>query len=159
MSSSTLRDLDRALRRSGHRLTKPRVAVIRVLAEASESLSPEEIHQRGRAHHRGLGLVTVYRTLELLEALGLARRVHTDKRCHAFALAQDEQHYVVCHACGQVVEFPCEGLEALIQSVQVHTGYRIESHLVELTGLCPACCKEMEPGSPVNVRNYLLQRI
>jgi Fe2+ or Zn2+ uptake regulation protein len=146
MQSTTVRELDRALRRSGYRLTRPRTAVMRVLAEASESLSPEEIHQRGLVHHRGLGLVTVYRTLELLEALGLARRVHTDKRCHAFALARDEQHYAVCRACGQVAEFPCEGLEPLLQSVETYTGYRIEAHLVELIGLCPACRRGRESG-------------
>lgn len=126
---------------------------MRVLHEASESLSPEEIHQRGRVHHAGLGLVTVYRTLELLEMLGLARRVHTDKRCHAFALAQGEQHYVVCRACGQVVGFPCEGLESLLQSVEAYTGYRIEAHLVELTGLCPACCGQEESDAVQQVES------
>ena len=61
---------------TGHRLTAARRAVMQVLLAETTPLSPQELHTRGRAIHPALGLVSVYRTLDLLEQLGLVRRVH-----------------------------------------------------------------------------------
>ncbi|MFX1355436.1 MAG: Fur family transcriptional regulator [Promethearchaeota archaeon] len=132
-------EMARALQDAGYRLTQPRLAVLRVLDENREYLSPQEICQRGKEVYKGLGLVTVYRTLEILDELGLARRVHTRDRCHGYARAEGDKHYLVCRRCERVVEFPCEGLEDLIEGVRQSTGYAIDAHLLELAGLCPDC--------------------
>lgn len=129
-----------ALRQAGYRLTQPRLAVLQVLQENDEYLSPAEIYERGRALYPSLGLVTVYRTLETLDELGLARRVHGQGDCHGYARADSVSgHYLVCHRCGQVTEFPCEGMEGFIEAVRQRSGFTVEEHLLELVGLCPAC--------------------
>jgi Fur family ferric uptake transcriptional regulator len=129
-----------ALRQAGYRLTQPRLAVLQVLQENSGYLSPAEIRERGRALHPSLGLVTVYRTLETLDELGLVRRVHGQGNCHGYARANSARgHYLVCHRCGQVTEFPCEGMEGVIEAVRQRSGFTVEEHLLELVGLCPAC--------------------
>ena len=132
-------DMAQALRGAGYRVTRPRLAVLQVLQDHDEGLSPEEIHQRGREAYAPLGLVTVYRTLEILDALGLARRVHTSGHCHGYARAEGDDHYLVCRRCHRVLAFPCHGLDALIAGVQQQTGYVVQGHLLELTGLCPDC--------------------
>jgi Fur family ferric uptake transcriptional regulator len=132
-------EMARALRQAGYKLTQPRLAVLYVLQEADEYLSPLDIHQRGQETYARLGLVTVYRTLEILDELGVARRVHAGAHCHGFARAAGDKHYLVCRACGHVSEFPCEGLDPLVESVQHKTGYLVEEHLLELVGLCPDC--------------------
>lgn len=128
-----------ALRHAGYRLTLPRLAVLQVLQQSDEQLNPMDIYERGRAIYSRLGLVTVYRTLDILDELGIARRVHTEGDCHGFARAQDERHYLICRRCHRVADFPCDGLADLIAQVQQLTGYRVDAHLVELTGLCPTC--------------------
>ncbi|MBN1933095.1 MAG: transcriptional repressor [Anaerolineae bacterium] len=128
-----------ALRQAGYRLTRPRLAVLQVLLEHQEQLSPEELHHLGKAVYAPLGLVTVYRTLELLDRLGLAQRVHTAGRCHGYARIAGDHHHLVCRGCARVVEFPCEGLDALIAHVRQTTGFIVDSHLLELSGLCPNC--------------------
>lgn len=128
-----------ALQQAGYRLTQPRLAVVQVLEENAEGLTPEEIHQLAKATYAPLGLVTVYRTLEVLDELGLVRRVHSEERCTRYASAGPEQHYLVCETCHRVLEFPCHGLEGLIEGVQSGTGYAITGHLLELRGICPAC--------------------
>jgi Fur family ferric uptake transcriptional regulator len=135
-------DIAQALRQAGYRLTQPRLAVLRVLQEADAYLSPLEIHERAKRVYRHLGLVTVYRTLEVLDELGIVRRVHTRGQCHGYARAKDDRHYLVCRHCDHIIEFPCDGLGALIDHVQRRTGYHIEAHLLELTGLCPNCQAE-----------------
>ena len=128
-----------SLRENGYRLTKPRLAILQVLQHCGAGLTPEEIHQHGRRFHRPLGLVTVYRTLDILGALGLVRRVHSSHRCLTYASADSRGHYVVCRHCHHVAEFPCAGLTGLIDQVRQDTGYVITEHLLELEGLCPTC--------------------
>jgi len=143
MSDASLDGMAQALREAGYRLTQSRRAVWQVLQGNSGYLSPHEIHKRGRALHPSLGLVTVYRTLEMLDELGLVRRVHGQGNCHGYARANSATgHYLVCHQCGQVAEFPCEGMEGIIEAVQQRSGFTVEEHLLELVGLCPICQSE-----------------
>jgi len=103
-------------------------------------MSAEAIAARARRHCPSIGLVTVYRTLDLLEGLGIARRVHGRTGCHGYALASlDDGHFLVCRACHQVVEFEGCEVERVVRRVTRRTGFRVEGHLLELVGLCPAC--------------------
>jgi Fe2+ or Zn2+ uptake regulation protein len=140
MTEASLEEMAQALRQAGYRLTQPRLAVLQVLQENNGYLSPTEIHERGRALYPSLGLVTVYRTLETLDELGLARRVHGRGNCHGYARANSASgHYLVCRHCGQVTEFPCEGMKGIIETMQQRSGFTVEEHLLELEGLCPTC--------------------
>jgi Fe2+ or Zn2+ uptake regulation protein len=143
MTDCGVKEIAQVLRQAGYRLTQPRLAVLQVLQEHNGYLSPAEIYERGRALYPSLGLVTVYRTLEMLDELGLARRVHGRGKCHGYARANSVSgHYLVCHRCSQVVEFPCEGMEGIIEAVRQQSGFTVEEHLLELGGLCPACQSE-----------------
>ena len=138
-----------ALRAAGHRLTQARLAVLQVLAEQDAGLSPQELYEHGRAIYAPLGLVTVYRTLALLDELGLVSRVHSEQDCHAYAASGADRHHLICSGCHRLVEFPCQGLDELVAAVQARTGFRITEHLLELTGLCPECQRATNgaPGS------------
>lgn len=132
-------EMAQALRAAGYKLTQPRLAVLQVLAENDAGLKPEAVYRLGRAICPTLGLVTVYRTLDLLAELGLARRVHSEPHCHSYASAGTDRHHLICAGCHRVIEFPCNGLDALIEAVRQQTGYTVTAHLLELSGLCPAC--------------------
>ncbi len=123
------------------RITMPRRAVMDVLLEAESPLTPQEILERGRQVHARLGLVTVYRTLELFLRLTLVRRVHREDGCQGYVLTSPGHHHVLlCRDCGRAVEFPGgDDLQALIQRVEGETGYRVDEHLLQLFGRCTAC--------------------
>jgi Fur family ferric uptake transcriptional regulator len=140
------------LRQAGYRLTQPRLAVLQVLRENEEGLDPQAVHRLGKAICPSLGLVTVYRTLDLLSELGIVRRVHSEQRCHSYASAGRDHHHLVCQGCHRVIEFPCSGLEDLLEGVRRRTGYTITGHLVELRGLCPGC--QAGQGASETVRVY-----
>lgn len=125
----------------GYRLTRPRRAVLQVLADSGEHLSPAEVHARGKAFYPRLGLVTVYRTLEILADVGLIKRVHLDDGCHTYAAtALGHHHHLVCTCCGAVVNFEGgEDLSSLICRLKEKTGYHINDHWLELLGICPSC--------------------
>jgi Fur family ferric uptake transcriptional regulator len=132
--------LAEALAARGYKLTRPRRAVLRVVAENSASLTPAEIHLQAREFYPQTSLVTVYRTLELLVECGAIRRIHQSDGCHAYARASEgHAHHVICENCRSVVEFDCCDLGDLLVAVQRRTGFQVEGHWLELFGACPNC--------------------
>lgn len=128
------------LQANGYRLTEPLRHIVETLVSSPRALGPIEIYDLVRTRYPNLGLVTVYRTLEKLEALGLIQRVHQDDGCHRYLRAtQGHQHLLVCTRCGRVVYFAGDDLSPLIQRTEAETGYTIEDHWLQLYGLCPAC--------------------
>lgn len=136
----TFDTLAQQLRDNGHKLTQPRRAILRVLMAAAKPLSPAEIQTRGQERCADLGLVTVYRTLEIMEQIGLVRPVHLADGCHGYALSTPgHTHHVVCERCHAVVEIVGCELGGFLQRVAERTGYRITGHWLEISGLCAAC--------------------
>lgn len=135
---------EEVLAKNGYRLTAPRRAILLVLQRATQPLTPEEILVQARELHPSVGLVTVYRTLDLLGALDLVRCAHREKACHGFLPAtQGHHHVIICQNCHRALEFPGdEDLEGLFRRIEERTGYRVCDHLLQLAGLCPACQQE-----------------
>ena len=134
------RNIIQKLSQAGYRITQPRRAVIRALLEDGNTSSPAEVRQRALRHCPTVGLVTVYRTLDLLSALGFARRIHTEDGCHGYAAANNgHRHHLICRRCGAAVEFEGCDLSPLLTRLSQKTGYSIEDHLLELVGVCREC--------------------
>ena len=118
------------LRGRGYKATPQRLAVLRALA-AEQHQSMQEI--RGRCP--GVGLVTIYRTLDLLSEIGAVRRLDLGDGPR-YEMAEDHHHHLVCESCGDVSEFEkcpldlrrLKGLE-----------FEISSHSLELYGRCAVC--------------------
>jgi Fe2+ or Zn2+ uptake regulation protein len=128
------------LSQAGYRITRPRRAVICALLEEGRYSSPAKVHERAVRHYPAVGLVTVYRTLDLLSELGFARRIHTEDGCHGYAAANDgHRHHMVCRRCGAAVEFEGCDLSPFMTRLSQETGYAIEDHLLELVGVCAMC--------------------
>ena len=133
------------LNQEGLRLTHPRRVVMAVLEGADIPLSPQVIHQRSLAAHEEIGLVSVYRTLDLLTDLGLVRRVHGSDECQGYVLASPgHHHHLVCRDCAAAVEFSgMDDLSPLIQHIEDETGFIVDEHLLQFYGLCPTCQERM----------------
>lgn len=135
----------RQLGEHGCRLTGPRRAIVHILARSHRALEPLELFAEVRRDAPGVGLVTVYRTLEALEELGLVQRIHESGGCHRYLRApQGHQHVLLCRRCGQAELFDGDDLEPLFAQVAARWGYSIEDHWLQLFGLCPKCRAEVE---------------
>ena len=114
-----------------------------ILLATAKPLSPTEIQQRGQVFCHDLGLVTVYRTLELMDELEMVRAVHLADGCHGYVLSTPgHTHHVVCERCHAVIEvIGCE-LGDFLDTVATRTGYQITGHWLEISGVCADCQKE-----------------
>jgi Fur family ferric uptake transcriptional regulator len=134
-------DLQERLNQKGLRLTHPRKVVMSILEAAQVPLSPQSIYQRAVDGEEDIGLVSVYRTLDLLTELALVRRVHGRDDCHGYVLASPgHHHHLVCRECERAIEFTGgDDLSALLERIQSQTGFQVDGHLLQLYGLCPEC--------------------
>ena len=132
--------LNSELSQQGYKLTRQRKAVVEVVAQANARLSAAEVLAKAQGGCPDLGLTTVYRTLEILEHMGVIRRVHLDDGCEGFALASAEHgHHLICSGCQATIEFEDCNLSSLLKRVAAQTGFTIEQHWLELVGVCPQC--------------------
>lgn len=129
-----------SLQENGYRLTASRRAVVETMRRARAALSPLEVYEQARSACSGLGLVTVYRTLEKLEELGLIQRVHQPGGCNAYLpSASGHQHLLLCRVCGKAEYFEGDNLDEFFTHVGQQNGFTISEHWLQLFGLCPAC--------------------
>ncbi|MCL7454370.1 MAG: transcriptional repressor [Anaerolineae bacterium] len=138
----------RQLSQAGYRITQPRRAVVRALLEDDGYSNAAKVHERARLYCPGVGLVTIYRTLDLLSEAGFLRRIHSQDGCHGYApIQRGHRHHLICRRCGAAVEFKGCDLVPFLDRVSDETGYRIEEHLLELIGLC-STCQELSTPCP-----------
>jgi len=126
----------------GYRLTPARRAVVDVISACDHALTPVEVYDAARQVYPALGLVSVYRTLEKLDELGLVQRVHQESGCNAYLPhAEGHQHLIICQGCGKAVYFEGDNLEAFFERVAGEHGFTVTEHWLQLFGLCSECRK------------------
>ena len=120
------------IRSSGHKVTPQRLAVLGAIA-AEQHQRMEEI----KARCPEVGMVTVYRTLDLFSELGLVRRLDLGDGAR-YELADDHHHHLICEECGTVAEFEQCPLDLQLLP-EIGSGFEVRAHSLEVYGTCPAC--------------------
>ena len=120
------------LRGCGYKATPQRLAVLAAISAGGHQ-GLEEI----RARCPEVGIVTVYRTLDLFTGLGLVRRLDLGQGPR-YELAEDHHHHLVCEDCGSVTEF--ERCPVDLQSLpRVGGDFEVRAHSLEVYGRCSDC--------------------
>ncbi len=125
-----------ALHHAGYKLTNPRLAVLYVLESGMCHASPQEVYAAGCAVYPALGLATVYRTLDILTALGLARPSYLGDSAQRFTL---HRYHLVCDACGLITDVDEEALGGVTDEIARRLGFRARGHYLEIYGVCERC--------------------
>ena len=129
------------LRRESCKLTGPRRAILRVLEREGHPLTTKEIFQRLSAGQ--CDLATVYRSVQLLERLGLVKRFLLGAGAARFALMSGgddmHRHHLVCTECARMVEVGECIVRELEQRVAARCQFKSVTHRLEFFGVCPAC--------------------
>ncbi len=130
-----------ALENAGYRLTGPRRALADlIVARQGSTFTAADLVADVRVRRLGIGRATVFRSIELLESVGVVERLELQNGNHAYvSCVPTHHHHVVCARCARATEIGDLGLGALAREVARRTGYRIDEHRLELFGLCPAC--------------------
>jgi Fe2+ or Zn2+ uptake regulation protein len=129
--------VDAGLLQTRYRLTKQRAAVLRALEDGAH-LTAEAIHERVRAALPAVSLGTIYRTLDILRAIGLVQ-VFSHGGAARYEAALDKHHHLVCVTCSEIVNVPAPQIGAIALAVaQDHRYSGVDAALV-VTGRCNRC--------------------
>lgn len=141
MIKNTNKAAQEELKRRGYKLTGPRVAIINYLAESQEHPDMRQIFAGIQSEHPGIGMATVYRTLDLLLELDILRAISLKKNQLRYELKRpgDHHHHLICTECNQIIEFGSCNFAHISREVEAVTRYNIEDHTLEAYGLCPHC--------------------
>jgi Fur family transcriptional regulator, ferric uptake regulator len=143
MKTSASKQLMEYLAGQGLRSTSQRDTILGVFVDAGRHVSAEELYARVKKAHQGIGYATVYRTLKLLADAGLAeeRRFEDGFTRYEYRATDGHHDHLICTRCGRIIEFENERIEQLQQDVARKNRFLVQSHKLELYGLCAACQK------------------
>ena len=127
------------LREHGLRVTKPRLAVLEILAEGGH-LEVEDIAGRARSRLDSVSTQAVYDVLGALSRAGLARRIEPAGSPARFeGRVGDNHHHVVCRGCGMIADVDCAVGSAPCLDPSEQHGFELDEAEVTFWGLCPTC--------------------
>lgn len=140
-ATESTQSIERALASEGFRLTGPRRALVEVMQGLGDHFVADDVVEAAP----GVGRATVFRTLRLLQDLGVVCQMVLDDGTAAYRLASGgHHHHLVCSECGAVSDFASGDLEGVLQEIARRTGYRVDAHRLEVYGLCPECRARVE---------------
>jgi len=116
------------------------------VSNAERHLSAEEIHDLLRTEDPGIGLATVYRTLDLLEELEFVHRMDFGDGRGRYELStrkQHHHHHLVCLGCGSIDEVKADLLHQLEKRVAQDNCFVVVDHRLQFYGYCSNCTEEL----------------
>ena len=127
------------LRGKGYRLTPQRELVLQAVTTLGHA-TPDDICVEVQKTASGVNISTVYRTLELLEELGLVRHAHLGHGAPTYHPADHGAHlHLVCRDCGEVSEVDVGVAESLVARLRAEHGFDTDVEHFAIYGRCRSC--------------------
>ncbi|WP_159620652.1 Fur family transcriptional regulator [Ruania rhizosphaerae] len=123
------------------RMTRQRAAVSDLLAGTDDFRSAQQLHEMLKDRGEGIGLATVYRTVQVMADNGdldVLRNADGESLYRQCA-SRGHHHHLVCRRCGATVELDAASVEKWAATVGAQHGFTAVEHTAELFGLCAEC--------------------
>lgn len=129
------------------RRTRQRAAVEEILDRTDQFRTASQIHDDLRHEGAGIGLTTVYRTLQLMADADQLDSIRTDEGETAYRrCSTGHHHHLVCRTCGRTVEVEGPAMESWTSQIAETHGFRDVQHNLEIFGLCRDCAETAREG-------------
>lgn len=146
LSPEETEKLKNNLKEKGYKFTPQRRAIIDIIIKNEGShLTTEELYDLVKKDCPEIGLATVYRTVQLLEELGVICKLELNDGCSRYELIHEEEnhqhHHLICTNCGSVIEVQHDLLDDLEHEIEEKYNFKITNHSVKFYGICSKCKK------------------
>lgn len=146
LSQDEINKLKNNLKEKGYKLTPQRRAIVDIIIRnEGNHLTTEELYDLVRKDCPEIGLATVYRTVQLLEELGVVSKLDLNDGCSRYELVHEEEnhqhHHLICTNCGKLIEVEGDLLEVLEHNIEEKYNFKIKNHSVKFYGLCSNCAE------------------
>jgi Fur family ferric uptake transcriptional regulator len=133
-----LKTVDAGLLQSRYRLTKQRAAVLRALGDGGH-LSAETILEKVRAELPAVSLGTIYRTLDILRAIGLVQVFSFGGSAARYEASLDKHHHLLCSNCRALENVQADGVGEIAAQIAAARGFSDIDYGLTIVGRCEAC--------------------
>jgi Fur family transcriptional regulator, ferric uptake regulator len=131
------------LKRRGHRMTPQRRAIVSEIMGTSGHISAQALVQRVKDRLPGVNDSTVYRTLDLLEDVGVLSHAHLETG-PAYHHARHHDHvHLICARCGRSGQLTADATQPMQEVVVKKTGFLPDFTHFAISGLCARCQREL----------------
>jgi len=152
MDKSDLVDMNalkEELKKKGYKLTPQRRSIVdTIIDNEGQHLTAEEIYDKVKKGCPEIGLATVYRTILVLEELGVISRLDLNDGCSRYEIIHSNEahrhHHLVCNTCNKVSEVEDDLLEELEARIEKQYRFKIKDHSLKFYGTCDECQKKLE---------------
>ena len=131
-------------RSAGLKITPQRVAVYEILLNSHNHPTVEEIYEEVKKRYPFVSLATVYRTVETLEQMGLAKKVCYWGSSARYDANTDDHHHLICVSCGAIRDIY---MDKDIDIPRELEGFETSGYSVNIYGVCPDCKKKAQPST------------
>jgi Fur family ferric uptake transcriptional regulator len=129
------------LRREGRRLTPQREAIIRDVMRAEGHITPQTVARRVQRRMPAVNVSTVYRTLAMLEELGVVQHSHLEQGAEYHRTGEGEHVHLTCSRCGAEEDLSLREAGSLRAVIRRHRGFDPDLRHFAISGLCESCQK------------------
>jgi Fur family ferric uptake transcriptional regulator len=137
---ASVNELKTKLRERGLRMTPQRQLILDVVASMEGHVSVDQVYQRVVRSFPDVNVTTVYRTLEVLEELGIVRHTHFHDGAAQFQRTDEPpHHHMICTRCGGDTDIDLALLTPLADALEKRYGFQADLTHTAIVGLCRAC--------------------
>ncbi|CAA9583815.1 Zinc uptake regulation protein Zur [uncultured Synechococcales cyanobacterium] len=119
--------------------TRSQEQILQLLGKLGREISAQALYVELRHHRQGVGLATVYRSLEALKLGGVVQARTLANGEAVYSLVQEDKHHLTCLQCGASVPIDACPVHELEAQLQTSKRFRIYYHTLEFFGLCSLC--------------------
>ena len=143
MSSVRTDEVLEQLRARGYRMTPQRRVIVEEIMQTTGHISPQMVAERVKDRIPGMNPSTIYRTLDLLEELGVLSHAHLEKGPEYHRAFEHDHVHLVCSRCQKAQSLSEEETQPLKDLVARHNGFVADFTHFAISGVC-ADCLELE---------------
>jgi Fur family ferric uptake transcriptional regulator len=134
------------LRDAGLRITESRRVIVSALIEQAEHLTTDALVDDVRGHHPEASRATVYRTIAVMDSLGLLEHHGLGPGPASYHLSGRDHRHLVCEVCGSVISVPASLFDGLSEDLRTY-GFEVGEHRATVAGKCARCAAATRSGN------------
>ncbi|WP_062197463.1 peroxide-responsive transcriptional repressor PerR [Massilibacterium senegalense] len=139
MGDTVLKEAIATLKSSGVRITPQRHAILEYLIESMSHPTADEIFKALEDNFPNMSVATVYNNLRVFKEAGLVKELTYGDASSRFDWVTTEHYHAICEECGKIVDFYYPILNEVESVAQHVTGFKVNSHRMEVYGICLEC--------------------
>ncbi len=139
MAPDRLREAVEKLKTTGVRMTPQRHAILEYLLSSMSHPTADEIYKALEKDFPNMSVATIYNNLRLFKEAGLVRELTYGDASSRFDANMSDHYHIICRRCGKITDFKYPPLVEVEEEAAKKTGFRVDSHRMEVYGLCTDC--------------------